>query len=95
MPTTTNLTQAVTKSVESLATDDHGYSGLVQLALAYAAAIDEAGTQNVLRELGPKLLSALSELGLTPKARADVLGKTPGQVEPANPLTAFRDRAQG
>jgi hypothetical protein len=44
------------------------------LALTYAAAIDAARLDvDTLTDLGPKLLTVLAELGMTPRARAGVL----------------------
>lgn len=54
----------------------------VHLAMEYAYRIDESGE---LDRYGPKLLSALAELGLTPKARSAVMKKG---VEPDEPSTS-------
>lgn len=53
----------------------------VALALEYAAAIDDAGDDpGALRDFGPKLLAALIELRMTPKARSAVT-TGPGQQD--------------
>lgn len=47
----------------------------------------------VLASLGPKLLAALAELGMTPKARAAVIGKgAPGDGPGRSALDAARER---
>jgi hypothetical protein len=66
------IAPAVTETVDALdlAPED---AAAVRLAKQYAAAIDDAPMDErvkVLSDLGPRLLTALTELGATPKARA-------------------------
>lgn len=68
------LTPAVASSLSAL-TLTGADLGAATLATGYARAIDAASGEDraaVLRDLGPKLLAALIELGATPKARAAV-----------------------
>lgn len=44
------------------------------LAMQYAEAIDDAGEDNALFRFGPKLQACLTELGLSPRARAALKG---------------------
>lgn len=50
--------------------------GAVRLAMVYAEAIDLLPTE--VAKLGPGLLAVLESLGLTPRARAAILGKYRG-----------------
>lgn len=65
------------------------------LALSYAKAIDERDWSDKLRdplaELGPKLLSALTSLGLTPAARKSIVGDKP-EAPKRSPLDELRER---
>lgn len=65
----------------------------VNLALHYAAELDRGGD---LAKLGPALLTALVQLGLTPKARASAVGRD-GKVDDGgsaarSPLDELRAR---
>jgi hypothetical protein len=72
------LRESVQASVSGM--PDERDRAAVDLALAYADAIDEGAA---LDKLGPALLVALEALGLTPRARKAV--KSDGQ-QPASPL---------
>ena len=51
--------------------------------------------QVVLERIGPKLLACLEALGMSPRARAAVIGKGAGGDGVADsPAAAFRDRAK-
>ena len=68
------------------------------LALAYAAGIDEPfdwgdKQRDPLAELGPKLLACLTALGMTPAARKTIVGDKPAE-KPANPLDELRKRRE-
>jgi hypothetical protein len=67
--TLTDAVRVALGTVENTAKD----SGAVRLALVYAEAIDADPTQ--LGKLGPGLLGVLESLGLTPAARARLVGK--------------------
>ena len=67
------------------------------LALHYAALIDDAAPDEeqaitVASDLGPKLLAALTALGMTPTSRKTQNGGT-GAVVVSDELKALRDRA--
>ncbi len=64
------------------------------LALTYAAAIDAANLDvDTLTDLGPKLLTALAELGMTPRARAGVLRHMRDETDDADDeLDGYRTR---
>lgn len=65
----------------------------VRLAYAYAAELDTPGADLV--KVGPLLLACLTELGMTPKARAAVTGKGGPTREPTgNPLDEIRQRRE-
>ena len=63
------------------------------LAISYAKAIDERDWADKLRdplaELGPKLLAALTSLGLTPAARKSIVGDKP-EAPKVSPLDELR-----
>jgi hypothetical protein len=66
-------------------------SGAVRLAQTYAEAIDADRDQ--LAKLGPGLLAVLESLGLTPRARAALLGKGGETSAPTrNRLDDLRER---
>lgn len=72
----------------------------IQLALRYAKAMDSGDWQDrqrdPLAELGPKLLAALESLGMTPRARAAILGKgTPREHSGRSPLDELQERRAG
>ena len=73
-------------------------AAVVALARCYAAVVDAAATaeaQAVLAELGPKLLAVLVELGMTPRARAAVLGKgSPARRGERTKLDELRERGE-
>jgi hypothetical protein len=79
------LRESVQASVSAIA--DPQDQAAIDLALAYADAIDEGAA---LDKLGPALLVALEALGLTPRARKAV--KSDGQQPAANPLDALAER---
>jgi hypothetical protein len=65
------------------------------LAVQYAEHIDDPQDwgdvqRDPLAELGPKLLAALKELGLTPAARKGIVADKV-EPKPRNPLDALRD----
>jgi hypothetical protein len=70
--------------------------GAEQLALRYAALVDEAkGTADEVKvagDLGPKLLAALAALGLTPAARQEAVKGGPSGTEHRSPLDELRAR---
>lgn len=49
-------------------------------------------TATILERLGPKLLTTLDTLLVTPRARAAVAHRLPGTAAPASPLDALRER---
>jgi len=59
-----------------------------QLALNYATRIDD--DPDTLTDLGPKLLSALEALNLTPRSRAVSLAKGVKPDEPSSALDQLR-----
>jgi hypothetical protein len=59
-----------------------------ELAIRYAREIDNGGE---LDKLGPKLLAALTALGMTPRARKAVVRDWPPTV-PVSPLDELRQR---
>jgi hypothetical protein len=64
------LAEVVRKALLQISTKDEDTAAM-RLAESYAAAIDDAADKGeALDKLGPKLLAALVELGMTPKARA-------------------------
>jgi hypothetical protein len=62
---------------------DRAYDALAKIAATLSAV-------SVAAELGPKLLSALDALLLTPKSKAMLERKIPGEGKPLNPLDALR-----
>lgn len=85
------LTAALDARPEGTAQAQDG--ALVVLAGTYAAAIDADRAK--LAHFGPLLQSALAELGMTPRARAAILGKGAPQPGAGRPLTALeRARAE-
>lgn len=67
------LRPAVAASISALQVTDDRDAAVVKLAERYAAAIDDAESDErtaALRDLGPKLLAALTALQATPAARA-------------------------
>jgi hypothetical protein len=62
---------------------------------AYRAIRDALGAHSVASDLGPKLLTTLDALGLTPKARAaNGKGASGDQPKPADPLDELERRRQ-
>ncbi|HEX7038674.1 MAG TPA: hypothetical protein VF202_01015 [Trueperaceae bacterium] len=82
----TPAVNATLKHLDLAAADD----AAVVLARKYAAAID-AGTDETLNDLGPKLLAVLESLGATPRARAALQkGGAGGQGQGQGKLAAIR-----
>jgi hypothetical protein len=75
----------------------------VDLALTYAAAIDDVGGECPdcgrhgadLAKLGPALLAALEALHMSPRARAAVKKAVTDDKPAANPLDQLADRRAG
>lgn len=61
----------------------------VELAAAYAAAIDQ-GVSPVTA--GPALLAALEALGMTPRSRAALMKGATGEPQQRNPLDELREQ---
>jgi len=66
------------------------------LAIKYAQGIEEPfdwgdKQRDPLAELGPKLLAALTALGMTPASRKGIAAAVPAE-KPANPLDELRQR---
>lgn len=84
------VTPAVAGSVENAGLEPQD-EGLKRLALTYAKAIDDADDPAVLRDLGPKLQSALESLGCSPAGRAKAV-KPGGEQVGAGPLARMQAR---
>lgn len=85
------LLKQVTHSALAELEPDERDKPLALLAVRYAEAIDAASPADralVLKELGPKLQSALESLGMSPAARAQVKG---GAASDASTASAKRD----
>lgn len=96
MPTAGPISRAVTSALKDAPTLPRD-AAAVQLVKRYAAAIDGDPTPELLAELGPKLLAALTALGMTPAGRG---AKGGGQsVSPVarklDEFTARRARKHG
>lgn len=83
------LTQVVRESLAAVQVEPRD-AAAAELALTYAAAIDEGAD---LSKVGPALLATLDALGLTPRARKAV--KSDGQQPSANPLDQLAARRAG
>lgn len=79
------LTRAVAAALKDAPLLDQDAAGKA-LVRRYAAAIDADPTPEVLADLGPKLLTALTALGLTPAGRG---GK--GGAQGGNPVAGKLD----
>lgn len=84
----TPAVQDALKALQPVAPEDHAVR---RLALRYARAIDNGGTDE-LETFGPKLLSALSALGATPAARAKLKGGAATRAK--SRLQALREARQ-
>jgi hypothetical protein len=62
----------------------------IELARTYADHIDDANEE--LSKLGPRLLTCLEALLLTPRARAKILTAGDDNEQPTNPVDELRDR---
>lgn len=92
MPAQGPMTRAVAAALRDapLLPQDAAGKALVR---RYAAAIDAADDLEVLSDLGPKLLAALSALGLTPAGRG-VKGGAQGGGRVASKLDELRARRE-
>lgn len=90
------VTPAVAGSVENAGLEQQD-EGLKRLALTYAKAIDDADEEDraaVLRDLGPKLQSALESLGCSPAGRAKA-AKPGGEQVATSALARMQARRSG
>lgn len=85
-----SLRESVTNSLQALETDDRDGAAR-DLATLYAAEIDADPDQ--LEALGPKLLTALEALGMTPRARSAATKGAAGAA--VNPLDQLQQRRAG
>lgn len=95
----TGLVRSLTDALKTVTRRDED-STVVALALEYAMAIDDSDDAAALRDYGPKLLAALIELRMTPKARSAVTtgpGQQDGPVKqsPSDELRARRAGKRG
>lgn len=79
---------AINVAIDSADVQDRDCAA-VQLALAYAKAIDDGAA---IEKVGPMLLSALDALLLTPRARKVVEKGMNSGAAPASPLDELRAR---
>jgi hypothetical protein len=85
---------ALNRALNGVILDDRDIA-IVELAKHYARSIDR--NQDMDWHVGPRLLDALIELGMTPKARASVLHGGPGGKDDGagdSPLDELRNRRQ-
>lgn len=85
------LTTALNRALRSLAIEAED-GAVVELAKHYAAAID--ADPSALKGLGPNLLDALAEMGMTPKARKAVVkgpAKPDGDSDKISELRSRRE----
>lgn len=85
------LSRAVAAALKDAQLPDRDAAGKA-LVRRYAAAIDADPTPELLADLGPKLLAALTALGLTPAGRGVKGGTTGGPV--AGKLDELRARRE-
>jgi hypothetical protein len=91
-----SLAAAVKAGLAQLGDVDPRDQALADLAVAYAQAIDSPHDwgdvqRDPLAELGPKLLAALTALGMTPAARKGITGDKPAE-KPRSPLDELRQK---
>jgi hypothetical protein len=91
-----SLAAAVRSGLRELGEIDPRDRALADLAVSYAQAIDEPKDwgdvqRDPLAELGPKLLAALTALGMTPAARKGITGDKPAE-KPRSPLDELRQK---
>src|SRR5690349_3187052 len=89
-----SLTESVEAGLAELEPLDVRDRATAELALKYAKGIDEPfdwgdRQRDPLAELGPKLLQALTALGMTPAARKSIVVDQPAPA-PRNPLDELR-----
>lgn len=91
MPSQGPLTRAVAAALKDAPLQPQDAAGKA-LVRRYAAAIDADPTPELLADLGPKLLAALTALGLTPAGRGVKGGGQGGTV--AGKLDELRARRE-
>jgi hypothetical protein len=85
-----SLTESLEEALKALDSKPEDQAA-IQLARVYAAHLD-GGNADLVKE-GPLLLSVLDALGMTPRARAAVMGKGGGNgAAGAGKLDELRDR---
>jgi len=90
------LAEIVRQALERVSTKDEDAAAM-RLAESYAKAIDDASDKaEALDKLGPKLLAALVELGMTPRARAAATKGGPKDAGDSNrsSLDELRERRE-
>lgn len=90
-----SLVDSVRAGLAALEPIDVRDRATADLALLYAARIDDDADwadkqRDPLAELGPKLMQALIQLGMTPQARK--AATTPTTERPSSPLDELRKR---
>ena len=93
------LVESVTAGLAELEPLDVRDRAIADLALKYAAAIDDdEGWKDRLRdplaELGPKLLAALTSLQMTPAARSAVVKGAKADAPKRSPLDELRAKRE-
>lgn len=91
------LVDSVRRGLAELGEIDPRDQAAADLALAYAAGIDDPQDwgdrqRDPLAELGPKLLAALAALGMTPAARKGITTPAGPEVVRRSPLDELREK---
>ena len=90
------LADAVRRGLAELGELDPRDQACADLAVMYAEHLDDQADwadklRDPLAELGPKLLAALTSLGMTPAARKGIVADKPAE-KPRSPLDELRER---
>jgi hypothetical protein len=86
-----SLSDRVSEGLAELEPLDARDRAVADLAVTYALAIDCDEDGKALADLGPKLLAALQQLGMTPSARKAAVKGAP-EGEKRSPLDELRAR---